>query len=169
MSNRTTGQSPPTSASAPRVVLGKSFPGVLGSVASVRDFVADAAAAAGLDRRARYRLCLAVDEVATNVVLHGYQEAGREGPLDVSVDVDEGAITVRLEDDAAPFDPGTRLVPGPEELARPLEERPIGGLGLLLARDGVDEFRYERAGRRNRNVFVVRRRAAAGAPGAGRR
>ncbi len=145
----------------------RSFPGTLDSLASIRDFVGEAAAAAGLDRKASYRLCLAVDEVATNVVLHGYAEAGRKGPLDVTVEVDEGTITVRLEDDAAPFDPGAHAAPTSDELAKPLEERPIGGLGLMLAAESVDEFRYERAGERNRNVFVVRRPPRAGAAGEG--
>ena len=137
----------------------RSFPGTLDSLAAIRDFVAEVATAAGLDRKATYRLCLAVDEVATNVVLHGYDEAGRTGPLDVAVEVDAQAITVRLEDDAAPFDPGGHATPSKEDLAKPLEERPIGGLGLMLAAEGVDELRYERVRGRNRNVFVVRRTA----------
>jgi anti-sigma regulatory factor (Ser/Thr protein kinase) len=139
----------------------RSFPGTLDSLAAIRDFVAEAATAAGLDRKATYRLCLAVDEVATNVVLHGYDEAGRTGPLDVAVEVDAQAITVRLEDDAAPFDPSEHATPSKEDLAKPLEERPIGGLGLMLAAEGVDELRYERVRGRNRNVFVVRRAAGA--------
>ncbi len=139
----------------------RSFPGTLDSLAAIRDFVAEAATAAGLDRKATYRLCLAVDEVATNVVLHGYDEAGRTGPLDVAVEIDAQAITVRLEDDAAPFDPSEHATPSKEDLAKPLEERPIGGLGLMLAAEGVDELRYERVRGRNRNVFVVRRAAGA--------
>ena len=139
----------------------RSFPGTLDSLAAIRDFVAEAATAAGLDRKATYKLCLAVDEVATNVVLHGYDEAGRTGPLDVAVEVDAQAITVRLEDDAAPFDPSEHATPSKEDLTKPLEERPIGGLGLMLAAEGVDELRYERVRGRNRNVFVVRRAAGA--------
>ena len=138
----------------------RSFPGTLESIAPIRDFVAEAAERAGLDRKATYRLCLAVDEVVTNVVLHGYEEAGRSGGLDVAVDVDERAITVRVEDDAAPFDPRAHADPTSEELGSPLEERRIGGLGLMLAKGGVDELRYERVRERNRNVFVVRRRPA---------
>ncbi len=145
----------------------RSFPGTLDSLAPLRDFVAQAAAAAGLDRKASYKLCLAIDEVATNIVVHGYDEAGRTGRLDVAVEADAAVLTVRLEDDAAPFDPTAHAAPSAEDLARPLEERPIGGLGLMLAAEGVDEFRYERSRGRNRNVFVVRRPAKPGAAGAG--
>ena len=51
-------------------------PGVLDSLSAIGRYVLGAAWAAGLDKRAAYRLRLAVDEIATNAVLHGYQEAG---------------------------------------------------------------------------------------------
>jgi serine/threonine-protein kinase RsbW len=145
----------------------RSFPGTLDSIGRICDLVTEAAGAAGLDERAVYRLCLAVDEVATNIVLHGYEEAGREGALDVTVTVDDRAVTVTLEDDAAPFDPTARPLPTAEDLAKPVEERPIGGLGLMLAIGGVDELRYERLRERNRNVFVVRRPPASQPTGEG--
>jgi anti-sigma regulatory factor (Ser/Thr protein kinase) len=63
---------------------------------------------------------------------------------------------VTLEDWAAPFDPRTRELPGEEELARPLEEREAGGLGILLAIRGVDRFDYRRVGDHNETVFEVR-------------
>src|SRR5207248_1366137 len=54
-----------------------------------------------------------------------------------------------------PFDP--RQVPAPDNLHLPAEERGVGGLGIYLALGGVDQFTYERAGDRNRNVLVVYR------------
>ena len=130
-------------------------PGVLDSLSAIGRYVLGAAWAAGLDKRAAYRLRLAVDEIATNAVLHGYQEAGLEGTLTVRAEMDEGALTIILEDAAARFDP--RQAPLPETLDLPLDERPIGGLGVYLTLQGVDDFRYERVDDRNRNTFVMRR------------
>jgi serine/threonine-protein kinase RsbW len=48
-------------------------------------------------------------------------------------------------------------LPDEEELDLPLEEREIGGLGVMLAREGVDDFRYERIDGRNRTMIVVNR------------
>jgi serine/threonine-protein kinase RsbW len=135
----------------------KSFAGTLDSLGAIREYVASAARTAGLDKKAAYELSLAVDEIATNIILYGYEEAGRSGVIDVRADMGNGKLTVTLEDDGEPFDPRQSKLPENEDLLRPLEERPVGGLGLYLAFQGVDEFRYERAGGRNRNIFVVYR------------
>lgn len=133
----------------------KTFPGTLDSLSFIREYVTSAAKTAGLDKKVTYELCLAVDEIATNVILHGYEEAGRSGVLDVRADIEGRKLTVTLEDDGEPFDPRQSKLPDSEDLLRPLEERPVGGLGLFLTIQGVDEFKYERAGGRNRNIFVV--------------
>lgn len=118
-----------------------------------------AATEAGLDKRAAYRLRLAVDEIATNIITYGYNEAGREGVIDVRADIDEQALKISLEDTGAAYDP--RQAPLPDDLDLPLEERRIGGLGLYLAFDGIDELLYERIDDRNRNTLIVRRTGAA--------
>ncbi len=138
----------------------KTFPGNLDSLGPIREYVKSAAATAGLDKKATYDLCLAVDEIATNIVLYGYEEVGRSGMLDVCTNMDEHELTVTIEDDADPFDPRQIGLPDDEDLNQPLEERPIGGLGLFLALQGVDDFRYERAGERNRSILVVHRLSA---------
>ncbi|GEO81280.1 ATP-binding protein [Pararhodospirillum oryzae] len=133
------------------------FPADLAALAPLRDLVKQRADAAGLSTSRGYRLMLAVDEVATNIVLHGYQENGLEGHLDVSVEVTEdNELVVCLEDDAVAFDPRSLEGPDAEDLSIPLEERDEGGLGIMLAMDGVDRFDYERVGERNRNTFAVR-------------
>jgi serine/threonine-protein kinase RsbW len=127
----------------------------LESLATIGRYVLDAAAAAGLDARASYRLRLAVDEIATNIVMHGHAEGSRKGQVEVRVHLDDRRLTVLVEDAGPAYDP--RVQPHPEHLERPLDERPEGGLGVFLALRGVDEFRYERAGDWNRNIFVMRR------------
>jgi len=119
----------------------------------------EAAAQVGLDKRAAYRLALAVDEVATNIVVHGYDEAGREGMIDVRAGIDEQALRITLEDTGVAYDPGQASLP--DQLDVPLEQRPVGGLGLYLAVDGCDELLYERIDERNRNTFIVNRAEAA--------
>ena len=130
-------------------------PGSLDSLDNIRSFVMQQAAEFGLSDRRTYRLSLAVDEIATNIIVHGYQEAGRSGMLDIRADLDGRKLIVTVEDDGEPFDPRDSKMPDSDDLLRPLEDRPVGGLGLFLAIQGVDEFQYERVGGRNRNIFVV--------------
>jgi anti-sigma regulatory factor (Ser/Thr protein kinase) len=131
-------------------------PAVLESIPAVSMFAKEAAAAAGLDSHTAYRLRLAVVELVTNTILHGYQEANRSGAVELRAEVDGRALQVTLEDTAIPYDPSQAPAP---DLSLPLEERPLGGLGVYLALQDVHAYRYERVGDRNRSVLVMNRPA----------
>lgn len=104
-------------------------------------------------KKSSYRLRLAVDEIATNIIVHGYEESNLEGNITIIASIDEKCLTITLEDTGPVYDPATR--PDPENLHQPMEERSIGGLGVYLAFQGVDRFTYERVGNCNRNIFVM--------------
>lgn len=131
------------------------FPGTLDSLEGIRQVVKEEAERACLGKRPTYKLLLAVDEVATNIITHGYDETGTTGSVDVLIECADGRLRVVLEDDAVAFDPLGHDLPTEEFFARPLEERPIGGMGIHLTLNGVDEFKYEYAGNRNRNTFIM--------------
>src|SRR5690606_37927222 len=95
------------------------------SLDAITCFVTSAARTAGLDSSATYKLQLAVDEIATNIIVHGHQEAGREGELTIRAELTNEAVVIVLEDRAAPFDP--RAGAAPDDLDAPPEEREIGG------------------------------------------
>lgn len=137
------------------------LPGESDYLSQLMDYVTWAAAAVGLEEAAAYRLSLAVDEIATNVVLHGYDDAGRSGELTIWAETTDDRLVIYLEDTGEPFDP--REVPRPADLDLPLEERQDGGLGIYLALWGVDGFSYEQRGATNRSVFIMERPEAAGA------
>ncbi len=46
------------------------MPGILDSLEPIRGYIKQAAAAANLEKKSTYRLILAVDEIATNIILH---------------------------------------------------------------------------------------------------
>ena len=133
-------------------------PGVLSSLKDVRNYVAEAADQAGLDKKASYRLLLAIDELATNSIVHGYEEANLNGNLYLLATIDDKALTIFVEDTGNEYNPLDRETP--DHLNNALEDRPIGGLGTYLALNGVDQFLYERVGDRNRNTLVVYRNNA---------
>ncbi len=134
-----------------------SVPGNLDSLGAIADFVKTAAAAAGLDKKATYKLRLAVDEVATNIIVHGYEESGLEGHLQILAELDDKTLTIVVEDIGAAYDPLQHMLPEDEHLKQPLEQRQMGGLGIYLVLQGVDKFIYERQRDRNLNTFVMNR------------
>ncbi len=65
----------------------------------------------GVDAR-RAKLCgLCMEEMAGNVVLHGFTKKKRGEPvIDMSVACEDGGdVVLRLRDNCPPFDPGTRF------------------------------------------------------------
>ena len=134
-------------------------PGNLDSLSAIGHYVNEAAQAAALDKKTAYHLRLAVDEIATNIIVHGYQEAGLTGEVLVLSELDDAALKIMLEDTSAPFDP--RKLVRPDHIDKPIEERPIGGLGIYLAMENVSKFDYEYVNNRNRNIFIVNRSPAA--------
>jgi serine/threonine-protein kinase RsbW len=134
------------------------LPGELTSLDEIADLVLDQCRLAGLDKHATYQLRLAVDELATNIIVHGYQENNLIGSVVITAEVDQHSLTVVLEDTAPPYDPLKRnLEPVEEEFDKPLEERPIGGLGVFFVRQAVHDFRYEYRDNHNRNILVYHR------------
>jgi serine/threonine-protein kinase RsbW len=136
------------------------LPAVLGSLASLRRYAKEAAANAGIEDDRAYQLQLAVDEIATNIINYGYGEAGPASEICISSEESDESLVVMLEDSAPAFDPRGRTMPDAEELALPLEERTIGGLGIYLTEIGVDRFDYRYENGRNFNIFEVRKRRA---------
>ena len=134
-------------------------PGVLESLSALRQYTMDAAAAGGLATDRAYGLSLAIDEVATNIAMHGYKKNGLTGTISISAEITEEALTVILEDTSPEFDARKLAAPPTESLDKPLEERPIGGLGVYLAMQNIDGFDYKRAGGINRNSFVMKRKS----------
>ncbi|GAB4029230.1 ATP-binding protein [Spirosoma gilvum] len=132
------------------------FPGTLDSLDGIRQVVKENAEQAGLSKKAAYNLMLAIDEIATNIIVHGYEENGMTGPIDLLTEQADGHLTVILEDEAPQFDPLQRDKLTDEFLSKPLEERPIGGMGIHLAIKAVDTYQYEWGNQRNRNVFTMK-------------
>lgn len=134
----------------------KSFPAIIESLGPIREYLQSIAAQAGLGKKQTYGLCLAVDEVVTNIILYGYGSSDHKGGVDLSVEMDEKQLKITVADDAPPFDPTQQKLPEERDLKKPLEDREIGGLGLFLAATNVDEFHYTYAAGRNMNIFVVK-------------
>ncbi|MDB4883111.1 MAG: ATP-binding protein [Gemmatimonadetes bacterium] len=108
-------------------------------LAQLLAFVDRACARAGLDQEVLFDVRLAVEEVVTNVIEHGYRGMAT-GPVTVRFRRDPRQVVVTVEDLARPFDPA--LVARPDRTA-PLEQRPIGGLGWHLVRQVMDDVRHE--------------------------
>jgi len=94
---------------------------------------------------------LAVEEVITNIINHGYKNAC--GEIIISCRINLYQAEVRIRDNAPRFDPLS--LPEPE-LDGTIQDRKIGGLGVFLIRQVMDEivYRYENG----QNILVMIKR-----------
>ncbi|WP_438292941.1 ATP-binding protein [Streptomyces sp. HUAS TT7] len=129
------------------------IPAALEQLDRVAEFVLALAAGSGLPDDSVYRLRLAADELATNIVMHGYR--GVPGEILVAGGITPGQVWVRFQDDAPAFDPRQGM--RPPALDVPLAERQIGGLGVYLAFTAVDSFDYRLVAGRNVSTLAVDR------------
>lgn len=105
-----------------------------------------------LDPMVTMQLNLALEEAVVNVIDYAYPE-GEKGEVDVDVKVAGDSLVFVVSDSGIPFDPTAK----PEvDTTLSAEERRIGGLGIHLVRNIMDDVQYERVG--DRNVLTVSKR-----------
>ena len=132
------------------------IPAQVSQLALARQFVEETGARLGLPRAVTEPLTLAVDESLSNIVQHGYQD--KVGTVELEMERTENAVVVRLRDQGPPFDP-TRL-PDPD-ITVPLNQRPVGGLGVYLTRRSVDSVAYERTAAGDNQLTLTKKLTAA--------
>ena len=94
------------------------------------------------DEDLRFKLRLSIEETVENVVQYAYKDS--IGWMEVETNLDDKALmlTVTLKDAGKPFNP---LEMSDPDITLSVEEREIGGLGIYLCKQLMDEvtYRYE--------------------------
>ncbi len=98
-----------------------------------------------------FKVNLVLDELSVNIVNYG----GEASEIEVCLDADADEVRVEISDDGRPFDPlNDAMQP---DLHAALEDRAIGGLGIHLVREMMDELHYRREDGKNRLAMVKRK------------
>lgn len=88
---------------------------------------------------------LAVEEYLTNVFNYAFDKEVRP-TVKVRLGLQNGEVHLEFEDEGRPFNLLQYPVP---DLTLPLDERPIGGLGIHMIRQSMDRVEYRRVGAKN--------------------
>jgi len=124
----------------------------LKNLATIRRFVEGAARSGGGDPQAIADMLIAVNEAATNIIMHGYR--GQPGTIEVEVVYDQDALVVCLRERAPQYDPTS--TPDPD-FTLPVEQRPFGGLGVYMMRQVTDELTYRTTGDGRNELILVKK------------
>ncbi len=98
-----------------------------------------------VSERVRHDVHLALEELITNIISYGHSDE-KSHVIKIRLELDKSHLRIEIRDDGIPFDPLTRPEP---DTTIPLEDKPVGGLGILMARKSMDDISYERRGAEN--------------------
>ena len=103
--------------------------------------------------KARNQIRVAIDEIFSNISNYAYD--GADGPVTVSIEEkqDPRSVILRFIDAGKPFDPLSAPEP---DLSLPIEDRPVGGLGIFLVRKTMDDVTYEY--RDGKNILSIEKK-----------
>ncbi len=98
------------------------------------------------------KLQLVVEELLMNTIMHGSGKDGDTASIWLSLYPQPEGVALIIEDDGTPFDPLTyEVLP---DTNAPLDDRPIGGLGVMLVREMTDGASYSHCHGLNRIALV---------------
>jgi len=110
----------------------------LESLPVFRSFIVDCCARYHIPEEVVLDLKLSVDEACTNIITHGYRDMD-PGSIMLSFRIEEDRILVQITDFGRCFEPVEGSQP---DLEAALEDRELGGLGLYLIYQTMDNIDY---------------------------
>ena len=104
-----------------------------------------------INEKSLFQLNLVLEELISNTMFYGF--TGRdEGEIDVEIKFDGSQLDVEIQDNAAAYDP---TLPVDDVSAMELEERQIGGLGIMLSQRISHEMSYKYDDNKNKLKFKI--------------
>ena len=97
------------------------------------------------------QLMLAVEEAVVNVMNYAYP-IGTQGDVNITIQGTDKNIKVIISDSGKAFDP---TATNKADTTLSAEDRPIGGLGILLVHQLMDSINYERSN--GKNVLTLKK------------
>ena len=93
---------------------------------------------------------LALEEILANIVHYAYED-NKEHLVKIHIKIRDNVLALEIKDDGKPFNPLEIPMTNTEA---PFEERNIGGLGIHLVRNLIDELAYKQV--KGKNVLTMK-------------
>ena len=121
-------------------------------VKTLNAFVLQVTERMGIDTKIAKEIKLAVEEAVVNVMDYAYP-IGTTGDIDVQAMSDGQWLKFVITDSGVAFDPTEKEK---ADTTLSAEDRPIGGMGILLVRELMDSINYERTD--GKNVLTLKKK-----------
>lgn len=115
------------------------------------DWLDNLISSCGYTGNAKVQLDIAVEEIFVNIAHYAYEYEGA-GSAVITVEVDDNPlrVMVRFEDTGREYNPMTKKDP---DINLPIKERKIGGLGIFMTKNSMDNMTYEY--RDGKNILTI--------------
>ena len=102
---------------------------------------------AGCSAKTKMQIDIAIEEIFVNIATYAYPSEGGQAVIEIETDKNGKIVKITFEDQGVPYNPLENEDP---DITLPAEERPIGGLGIFMVKNIMDEVSYEYADGKNR-------------------
>ena len=134
----------------------KAYPSIHFDEASIEDipavteFLEGELEKLGCSMKTVMQMNVALDEIYSNIVKFAYGKG--KGPATVTVTdrPDKGMVSVTFTDEGTPYNPLTQQDP---DVTLSAEERGIGGLGIYIVKNTMDDLQYKYEN--DKNIFTI--------------
>ena len=106
----------------------------------------------GCPIRKKMQIDVAVEELFVNIASYAYGPEGGTATVSVSAETDPHRVLITLSDSGIPYNPLLRDDP---DVTLPAEKRGIGGLGIYMVKQSMDDVTYEYIDGRN-NITIIK-------------
>lgn len=100
----------------------------------------------------QFKIRLAVEEAVENIVLYAYDDG--EGWMSISTETEGDSLVITMCDGGTPFNP---LEQDDPDITLSADERQIGGLGIFLCKQLMDEVTYNYKDNQNILKFKIKK------------
>ena len=123
------------------------------SLPLVNEWIEQCCEEAGLGLDWVMKFQLVIEEMVSNVIFYAYDPQQQEAAIELRFTWEAGTVSILLRDWGKPFDPTAKEDP---DIPLSVDDRPIGGLGIFMVKQLMDEVRYERVG--SSNLLTLQKR-----------
>lgn len=96
---------------------------------------------------------VAVDELFANIAHYAYNPETGYATVKVDVIKDPLSVEITFVDNGKPYDPLAKADP---DITQSIEDRPIGGMGILIVKKSMDTVHYEY--KDGRNILTIKKK-----------
>ena len=123
------------------------------NLAQVQAFVDERLEKAGCPMKAQMEIDVAVEEIFVNIASYAYAPDTGKAVVRVEVSEDPVGVTITFLDHGIPYDPLAREDPN---VSLPASERDVGGLGVFMTKQLMDDMSYEY--KDGRNILTLKKK-----------